>query len=228
MDGISVRTESSVRHLGVTFTSTLKWSAHLSLVSKSVSWKVSLLKRLAFQSKLQPSVYSLLYKSLLRPCLEYAGCVWDGCSSSDSALLEGIQLSLARSLLAAHHGSSFLIGMSKPDILAEVSLPTLAWRRRRQKLRHFWLLRNGLGPPSLSAKLPATVSERCTYSLRSPHSSQIPLCVSSAHMSSFLPSTCSLWNTLPSHVAQSKSLSSFINLLDKFYAHDIHKFGLPS
>ena len=80
--------------------------------------------------------------------------------------------------------------------LGTLRWPTLAWRRRRSKLLLFWQLVHGLGPPCLQDKL-SSASSRCKYSLRNPKSMEVPLCSTSAHLSSFLPSCSFLWNTLP-------------------------------
>ena len=56
----------------------------------------------------------------------------------------------------------------------------------------FWQLVHGLGPPCLQEKL-SSASSRCMYSLRKPKSMEVPLCSTSAHLSSLLPS-CSILN----------------------------------
>lgn len=227
LDKTPVPIVETTRHLGITLSSSLRWSPHIANILKSVSWKVCLLKRLAYRARLSLPVFSLLYTTLLRPCLEYAGCVWDNCSAADSAALERIQITLARAILSVHLGPSCTSSLSKSQLLLLVRWPTLAWRRRRQKIIHFWRLKNGLGPPSLSEKLSASVSQRCNYSLRSSHSSQVPLCSSSARLTSFLPSSCILWNTLPPTVVSTTSVSSFCKLLDAHYSSDTYSFGLP-
>ena len=226
--GASIPAVETTRHLGVLLSSNLQWSAHIGHLVQAVSWKVALLKRLAFRTRLPISVFSLLYRSLIRPCLEYASSVWDGCSSTDSFMLERIQLALARSILSSHFGFDYVSSLSKSHLLLLLHWPTLSWRRRRHKLILFWKLKNGLGPPSLSQRLPTSASVRCSYSLRSSHSSQIPLCSSSAHLSSFLPSSCVLWNALPSSVVDVKSLSSFISHLDTHFKSDMYSYGIPN
>ena len=163
------------------------------------------------------SIFSLLYKRLVRSCLEYASPVWNGCSTADSHSLERIQLSLARAFLYATFGSSFASNLSKSQFLSHLGWPTLSWRRRGQQLVYFWQLKNGFRPPSLSVRLPADVTERCSYNLRSSHSSQVPFC-SSSRLSSFMPSSCILWNSLPASVISAKLTASFSRQLDCFFS----------
>ena len=227
LSGSLVPCVTSVIHLGLTITASLTWSAHIDQLLKQVSWKLSLMKRLAFRGNLTLPVFSLMYKSLVRPCLEYASTVWDNCTTADAHSLERVQVSLARAICTKRFGSQYAYSLPKNQLLSILSWPTLSWRRRRQKLVLFWQLYNGLGPPMLSRKLPSSVMDRCGYRLRSTHSSEVPLCSSSRHLSSFFPSTCILWNSLPSSVVSAKSLSSFVNLLDNHFHADRFLFGLP-
>lgn len=220
---IPVPLVSSTRHLGLHLASNLKWSTHVENLTKNVSWKFALLKRLYFRCQLSLSTLSRVYTTLVRPCLEYASAVWDNCSSLDSHSLEKLQLSLARSVLRAHCSFS---STSKANLLQLMGWQTLAWRRRRSKLLLFWKLANGKGPPSLSSKL-ASASSRCNYNLRNPSSVQVQLCSSSAHLSSFLPSTSVLWNSLPASITASSTVSSFKKSLDIHFAPDSFSFGLP-
>ena len=213
------------RHLGLLISSTLKWSAHVESLLSRVCWKVALLKRLLFRCYLPLHTFSFVYTALLRPCLEYATVVWDDCSSHDSHSLERIQLSLARSALSLHSHSSALT-LPKMSLLRTLGWPTLAWRRRCSKLLLFWQLVHGLGPPCLQDKL-SSASSRCKYSLRNPKSMEVPLCSTSAHLSSFLPSCSILWNTLPASVTSCSSLSSFASSLDSFFVDDKFSYGLP-
>ena len=47
------------------------------------------------------SRYEVLSKALVRSSLEYADVVWDGCSESDSNLLESLQIEGARVVTGA-------------------------------------------------------------------------------------------------------------------------------
>ena len=62
--------------------------------------------------------------------------------------------------------------------------------------------------------------------LRSSHSAQVHFCSSSSHLSSFLPSTCMIWNSLPVAISSAWSVSSFTSLLDQFFASDTYSSWL--
>lgn len=221
---ITVPFVTSTRHLGVLFSSNLKWSEHIDSIMKNVGWKFALLKRLSFRCNLSLTTLSRVYTTLLRPCLEYASVVWDNCSSSDSLSIEKLQIALARSALFHRR---FPAGqLSKSDVLKALGWPTLAWRRRRSKLLLLWKLYNGKGPPHLASKL-SSVSSRCSYSLRNPQSIELQRCSTSARLSSFLPSTSVLWNSLPAPITSSSNISSFKQCIDHHFSGDFSSFGLP-
>ena len=229
LNGEPIPHHASTRHLGLTLTASLHWSDHIDLLIHAVAWKLCVLKRLAFSASLPLRTLSHLYCSLIRPSLEYASCVWDNCLASDSHRLERLQLSLARSFLSSHLGSSAASSLSKCNLLTNLSWPTLSWRRRRQKLIYFWSLQKGFGPPALAAKVPPLFSDHSSYSFRSPHLLQTPRSRTTRRLTSFLSSSCILWNSLPSSVAStSQSISSFKARLDTFFSSDKFTFGLPN
>ena len=96
----------------------------------------------------------------------------------------------------------YCIPMSKSQLLKQLGWLTLAWRRRRAKLIYFWKLVNNQGPPCLSSRIPKSVNNRCEYSLRNTGTVELPACSSSLYLSSFIPSSCLLWNSLPPDVVQ--------------------------
>ena len=70
----------------------------------------------------------ILFKSLVRSSLEYADVVWDGCSESDSNLLESSQIEGARVVTGA------LKGTNRVSLLKELSWVDLSVRRKLHKL----------------------------------------------------------------------------------------------
>ena len=72
----------STRHLGVTLTSTLSWSEHISNIIQRQQFKIFVLKRLARRRGAE-DVVKRLYVGVFRPALEYASALWDGCPRRD-------------------------------------------------------------------------------------------------------------------------------------------------
>ena len=209
---------AETKHLGVTITQSLSWTPHVDKLLERISYKVYILKRLAYRCNSGTEFVAHLYLTLVRPVLENAGPVWDACTRTDSLRLERAQLSIARAILRASRQS-----LSNRDVLTRISWPTLAWRRRRYKLVLFWQLTKGQGPPPLA--VPACVSTRASQTLRN-RTTEMRLCRSELRRRSFLPSCITLWNSLPLSITSCSSSSSFLSSLDSHFKSDIYCFGL--
>ena len=101
-----------------------------------------------------------------------------------------------------------------------LACPHWSWRRREHCLVLLWKLVNGIGPPALLNVLPATAASRSSSVLRSSHSLQFPLCLSSRRKLSLLCYTIPIWNKLSSSVISCSSVSSFQCSLRKAFAAD--------
>ena len=103
---------AEMKHLGVTITQSLSWTPHVDKLLQRASFKVYILKRLAYCCNSGNEFVAHLYLTLVRPVLEYAVPVWDACSHTDSLCLERAQLSIARAILRASRQS-----LSNRDVL---------------------------------------------------------------------------------------------------------------
>ena len=79
----------SVKYLGVTLTSDLMWAEHITRISAKVRKLTGLLYRRFYHC--DPQTMLRLYKSIIRPHLEYAPQVWDPHLHKDINLLEKSQ-----------------------------------------------------------------------------------------------------------------------------------------
>ena len=228
LGGVEVPRAGSTKHLGVIVSAALSWSDHVSSLITKAAPLCGLLKRLALRCPGGSShgFLKMIYLSLIRPRLEYASPVWgSGCSHADAAALERLQGSVARAIYRSAHGNNPTIRLRSKTALTWLNLPTLAWRRRRAALVLLWRLINGEGPPQLRRHLPLPASKRCTYSLRNADMSfEFPVCNTTKHLSSFLPSSLALFSTLPHSVVSSTSLPIFIHRLDEHFQHDKFSF----
>jgi len=82
LDNSKIDEVSRHTHLGVTLSHDLSWRPHLLEVYEKACKKLTLLKGLKF--KVNRNTLSLLYKSLIRPVMEYADVLWDGCYEKES------------------------------------------------------------------------------------------------------------------------------------------------
>lgn len=134
-----------------------------------------------------------LYKTLIRPRLEYAASVWDPGQVTLITALEAIQNRSARFILSNYHNTASVTAMK-----ATLSLPPLALRRSisRLSLFHKIYFHNSILRDKLISR-PFYVSSRNDHN----HKVGIPISNTTTFHSSFVPRTSREWNHLPGTIA---------------------------
>ena len=96
MDGSVLEEKSSFKMLGLTFSSKLDWGSYIISISKTASKKIGALVR--SMKFLSPEVGLYLYKSTIRPCMEYCCHVLAGAPSCYLELLDKLQKRICRTV----------------------------------------------------------------------------------------------------------------------------------
>ena len=117
--------------LGLSFTSKLDWGSYIVSIAKAASKKISAL--LCSVKFLSPELVLYLYKSTIRPCIEYCCHVWSGAGKCYLNLLDKLQRhicnvvgpELSASLQSLAHRVASL--MSFIDIILVDILSFLNW-----------------------------------------------------------------------------------------------------
>ena len=122
MGDTPLATDSTEKDVGVTFDTSLEFRMHIKTMISKANSRVGLIKR-SF-SKLNKKSFKLLYKSLVRPILEYCSCIWFPLYKTDAIEIEKVQRRATKLVPC-------LKNMSYPDRLRELNLTTLAYRRQR-------------------------------------------------------------------------------------------------
>ena len=185
-DDNMLRPSQNVFILGVSLSSNLKWHSHIATMAKSASRKLGFL----FRAKrfFSPSHLLLLYKTQIRPSLEYCSHVWGDASLSTLSILDSIQNRAVR-----------LIG----DEALTSSLEPLSLRRKVSDLRLFYRYFHGKCSAEISSLVPPlSVPARLTRRTANQHPYTVQIFTSrtSQFDSTFFPRTSRLWNALPTHV----------------------------
>ena len=94
MDGSALEEKSSLKMLGLTFSSKLNWGSYIISIAKTASKKIGALTR--SMKFLSPEVALYLYKSTIHPCMEYCCHVWAGAPSCYLELLDKLQKRICR------------------------------------------------------------------------------------------------------------------------------------
>ena len=201
LNGSPLELVSSFKYLGVLITSTLSWSLHIQSICRKSRKLIGLLFR-HFYRYSSPAVLFKLYISLIRPHLEYCSSLWDPSSSAAISSLENVQY-FALKLCSKNWSSSY------SSLLLHFNCATLSSRRKNTKLFILYKFLNGYVyfPSNIfHFQPPPRMSIRSYH----PYNLLIPFARTSALLHSFVPSSCSIWNSLPSYLKDCPSLSSFM------------------
>ena len=174
--------KSSFKMLGLTFSSKLGWGSYIISIAKTASKKVgSLIHSMKF---LSPEVGLYLYKSTIRPCIEYCCHVWAGAPSCYLEFLDKLQKRICRTVC--------------PSLAAYFE--PLAHRQNVASLSLFYRYYFGRCSSELAQLVPLPFSQgkSTRYSDRlHDFSVTIPRCYKDVYVNSFFPCTATLWNSLP-------------------------------
>ena len=96
MDGSVLEEKISFKMLGLTFSSKLDWGSYIVSIAKTVSKKIGALIRP--RKFLSSEVALYLYKSTIRPFMEYCCHVWAGAPSCYLELLDKLQKWICRTV----------------------------------------------------------------------------------------------------------------------------------
>ena len=200
-DGTPLKEVTQHTHLGITFSSNMSWKPHVDRICFRASQRNNILRKLKF--RLPRKTLENLFKSLVRPILEYGDVVFDDNSVALSQRIEAIQLDAARTCTGA------LLSTNRNSLLNELGWNTLADRRQNHKLILYYKIANRLTPHYLYDLLPRRVADISNYPLRNSQNRSLFRARTTRYKSSFLPSTTVLWNNLPDRIKFSPSLPSF-------------------
>ena len=211
-----VKDVESHTHLGLTLQSSMSWRKHIVWVFEKASKQLNMLKFVRF--KVDRSILTSLYKSLIRPLMEYGDVIWNNCYDCDSALLDGVQYEAARLVTGA------IKGTSSARLYKELAWESLSNRRKLHLLCQFYKIVKNLAPYYLSEMLPKLSSERTNYRLRSRENFTQFSCRTSRFQKSFFPSAITGWNSLDIDVRNSISLPTFkAKLRSTLFPHSYNK-----
>ena len=196
MNGDELDTSASFTQLGLSLSSNLTWKTHIHSLAKHASQKLGFLAR---ARRFFSSFHLLsMYKSQIRPSLEYCSHVWGGAPKSTLCLLDKVQSKAIRLI---------------DNLNLTKSLQPLSHRRSVGDFSFFYRYFNGHCSQEIRDIIPVPLRHvRTTRSSAHSHPSQVSLPTSRtiSHKSSFIPRACNLWNVLPSSCfAESYKLPSF-------------------
>ena len=203
---------SSEKDLGVIWDDELNFREEIASRVKKANSIMGVIRRTYVY--LDEETFTLLYKGLVRPHLEYAAPVWDPHYKMDKKLLEGVQRRATRQVPS-------LRKLPYEERLRQLRLPTLRYRRLRGDLIEAYKMLNGLYDDGVGQLLEIS-EDRNTRG----HSLKLKKRTGKTVLkqNSFSLRIFKDWNSLTEEIVTAPSLNAFKNRLDALWKNHPIKY----
>lgn len=190
-----LKSTCSAKYLGITITKDLNWSQHIENITSKATSSLRFIQRNVKTDNVK--VKEAAYTTYVRPQLEYCSSVWHPWQKSLVHKVECVQRSAARYVMNDYNYRS-----SVTEMLNTLNWKTLYYRRLNSSLIMFYKIR----AHSVAVDPSYLIHTRNLNYL-------IPQSRTNYFANSYFPRTIRLWNSLPSTVKESPSLSIFTERL---------------
>ena len=215
-DGSTTRVKLKETHvetdLGVAIDRTLSFKQHVAQATLKASRVVGVIRRSFDYLTLE--TFSQLFKSMVRPILEYGHCVW----KPDEKFQKGLCAQLENVQKRATKMLSEIKDLPYPERLRKLRLPSLEHRRKRgDAIEMYKYLHGHYKVQSPKFELSATRDlPTQTRGNSMKLTKQRYRCNTRGNF--FANRTVNLWNNLPDSVITAPSVNAFKNRLDRHWA----------
>ena len=177
----------------------MKWTSHIDHIVRKTRKKLGLLRRQSQNLTTKQKID--IYKTMIRPILEYGSIIFDNCSTSDSLKLESCQRTAALICSGAMRRTETKV------LLEHLEWDTLADRRTLFKTTLFYKIMRRQTPPYLFRNL--IINQPSTRNLRNHNEIKPPRCRLELYKKSFFPNCIAIWNNLPDSIKNSQNIPTF-------------------
>ena len=195
LEGTNLENVESIKYLGVTITSDMRWNTHVSNVCTKANRTLGFLRRNLYSCPQE--VKEAAYKGLVCPVLDYGSSVWDPPDVVLQEELESVQKRPARFMTGNYSYET----RSMTGILGQLKWESLKKRRKDNRHTHVLLYKGLKGKASVPTDHLIPKS-RCA---RNQHSMALltPIANTEVYKGSFFPQTIRDWNALPDSLLSS-------------------------
>ena len=195
------------KDLGVIIDNKLQFDQHIGSIVRKSNIVLGLMKR-NFKY-MNEDIFVKLYKTLVRPLVEYASPVWNPKKIKNVKLLEGIQRR-ATKLVAQ------VKDLPYPLRLQKLNLTTLEYRRKRNDIIEVFKIFEGYNDVNYKKFFDQPVA-----SITRGHKYKITKnrCNTNIRQNFFTNRIIKTWNNLPENIINSESIETFKTRLERFWAN---------
>ena len=210
LNGSQLQSTSCHGYLGVDISSDLKWNQHIFRTAAKANRVLGFVRR-----NLKPCsrrIKNLAYVTLVRPILEYGSAIWDPYTQLLIDKFESVQRRAVRFIMNDY--SRF---HSVSDMMSELGIEPLSFRRRIARLTNFHKARGGGG--HLAIPVHQLLRPVTRFSRHSNKNSYIQISAKKdcSYLNSFVPLTTRDWNSLPETITDITVTKHFKEAINQHY-----------
>ena len=205
-DGIRLlENVESEKDLGVCMDSKLNFRTHISKIVTTAN-KVTGIVRRNFKY-MGEETFITLYKSLIRPHLEYSSPVWSPSNIGDQKFIENVQRRATKLIPSISE-------LPYPQRLKRLGLPSLQYRRLRADVIQVYKIIHGIDRIEISMFFKLANDERTRG-----HRYKIvkQRCRTNKRKNFFSNRIVDTWNSLPPEIVESPNINTFKSRLNEFW-----------
>jgi len=201
---------SSIDDLGITFNHHLTFEQHINNKVNKANSLAGMIRRSFVH--LDKEMFRTLFKSIVRPHLEYGATVWNPLQGNLITVIENVQRRASKRLPGMVH-------LSYKERLKLLDLPTLEYRRYRGDMIELYKLFNHHYSEKVSVRLLRSLQNKAPRNSSRNHHLVIykDPCQKTVRRSYFKCRVTDQWNNLPEYIISAPSLNTFKNRLDDFW-----------
>ena len=177
----NIQQAKRAKYLGLTFSNTLFWNAHIDTITKKANNTTAFLR--SNMSTYPKEVKDTCYKTFVRPQVDYAATVWDPHTTENIKKVEAVQRRAARFVTGDYRYTSSVTAMTE-----SLSWETLQHRRQQAKAIMMFRIVHAMVAipafPHLQLMGAATGGHQYKY--------RIPYCRTNTYKDFFFPSSIRL------------------------------------
>ena len=204
-ESVIVKKSDTVIDLGVLMDENMTFSEHIVKIKNKGKKMAGFVLRIIHSRS--EDVVMLLYKTYVRPHLEYACSVWSPYQINKIQELESIQRTVRNRIEG-------LSEMNYNQRLQKLNLFSLQRRRERYDIIHIWKIQQGIIPNDLELMFYETPRQGWKCRRKSLPKRERRLSTLKFH--SFSSRAASLFNSVPKSIKESKTIANFKLKLDKY------------
>ena len=191
------------KDLGILFDEYLNFDKHIQKVINKANQMLGIIKRTF--TRLDKETFLLLYKSLVRPHLEYGNIVWYPYLIRQSRSIEKVQRRATKAVRGCKE-------LSYAERLRLLNLHSLKGRRIRGDIIQMYKIFNNLDKVNIDTLFTSSLYDKTRNQEGKLH---VQRCITNKRQHYFINRVTNHWNLLTLKIKRAPSLNMFKNLLDK-------------